>query len=328
LNDDDAREFVPFGTRAPSLSSDQTEVVKAAARLFIDTDTWPSGRTVMRELARGGLDWSDDWFSLPATVGSYHGSDVILTAEGLHLSGEAAELLDALVGFARTAAELYLGPEDEPRISIEVMERAVGPELARRLNRILPTESFLTGSGTASDDGWSYEIGPAAASFRGCATIPEYLRMRRKLRPAAPAATQVAPIASASVDQPGWHPAIAEVVAAPLVDGRVRDAVVEATYAVRDLLRARTGLSSDGATLVDQACTILRFFPDLDGRTPDNKRAGTKFLLDGLFRDIRNTVAHDRELIDLAEVHEIVGLCSLLARRIEAADVLAGAEGA
>lgn len=138
----------------PSLSDDQRHAVTEAARHFAATGEWPKVGDVVRELARrdGSTGTRQAVQSLPSNMGYESDHRLVLTAEGLALSGHGSEILQALVEFARMAAEIYVGNDDPPIITSTSVTAAVGEEPCNRLNTVLNTERFLVGSGHNNGD--------------------------------------------------------------------------------------------------------------------------------------------------------------------------------
>ncbi len=105
--------------------------------------------------------------------------------------------------------------------------------------------------------------------------------------------------------------------------GLLRDAVFNAFVAVFDLLRARSGLEEDGATLVARALSVDKpklAIGDLRSISGQNEQKGFIQLLQGAYLAIRNpkahTLAHD---LDERKARQYLVVASFLARRIKEA---------
>jgi uncharacterized protein (TIGR02391 family) len=102
-------------------------------------------------------------------------------------------------------------------------------------------------------------------------------------------------------------------------------AVLEAVKSVADKLRARTGLTDDGAALVDRALTgdppMLAINP-LKTESEKNEQRGFANLLRGTFGMFRNTTAHEARInwpMTKEDAEDLFSLVSLIHRRLDAA---------
>jgi uncharacterized protein (TIGR02391 family) len=109
-------------------------------------------------------------------------------------------------------------------------------------------------------------------------------------------------------------------------------AVFEATKSVAEKLRAKSGLASDGAELVDAALGLgtgglpLLAFTSLQTETERSEHKGFAMLLKGMFGAFRNVTAHAPKItwpIQEQDALDVLTLASLLHRRLDAA-VLTG----
>jgi uncharacterized protein (TIGR02391 family) len=98
----------------------------------------------------------------------------------------------------------------------------------------------------------------------------------------------------------GVHPDVPRFCREELLADNYFHAVLEAVKSVADKLRARTGLTDDGAPLVDRALTgdlpMLAINP-LKTESEKSEQRGFANLLRGTFGMFRNTTAHERGLI-------------------------------
>lgn len=104
-------------------------------------------------------------------------------------------------------------------------------------------------------------------------------------------------------------------------------AVFEATKSVAEKIRRKTGLTSDGAKLVDEAFKFRDVVPhlalsSLQTEGEQSEQAGFTNLLRGLFGTFRNTTAHIPKVvwrIEEQDALDILSLVSLIHRRLDKA---------
>ena len=102
-------------------------------------------------------------------------------------------------------------------------------------------------------------------------------------------------------------------------------AVLEAAKSVADKLRQRTGLSDDGATLVDRALggdLPLVAINSLSTESERSEQRGFANLVKGMFGMFRNTTAHAPKInwaVNKADAEDVFTLLSLIHKRIDAA---------
>jgi uncharacterized protein (TIGR02391 family) len=104
-------------------------------------------------------------------------------------------------------------------------------------------------------------------------------------------------------------------------------AILEATKSVADKLRKRTGLTDDGATLVDRSLggelpllVINQFLTETD----KSEQRGFANLTKGLFGMFRNPTAHAPKInwaVNKDDAEEVFTLLSLVHKRIDAASM-------
>lgn len=103
--------------------------------------------------------------------------------------------------------------------------------------------------------------------------------------------------------------------------------VFEATKSVAEKIRQKTGLPSDGASLVDDAFSFKSSIPhlalnSLQTESEQNEQKGFMNLLKGLFGTFRNTTAHAPKItwkIEEQDALDILSLVSLIHRRLDQA---------
>ncbi len=104
-------------------------------------------------------------------------------------------------------------------------------------------------------------------------------------------------------------------------------AVLEAVKSVADKLRTQTGLTDDGAPLVDRALTgdppMLAINP-LKTESEKSEQKGFANLLRGTFGMFRNTTAHEARIkwpMAKDDAEDLLSLVSLIHRRLDAANM-------
>jgi len=104
-------------------------------------------------------------------------------------------------------------------------------------------------------------------------------------------------------------------------------AVLEAVKSVADKLRSRTGLTDDGATLVDRALAgippMLAINP-LNTESEHSEQRGFANLVRGTFGMFRNTTAHAPRIhwpMTRADAEDLLSLVSLIHRRLDASSM-------
>lgn len=123
------------------------------------------------------------------------------------------------------------------------------------------------------------------------------------------------------------HPDIFRYCKEELLVDNYFHAVFEATKSVADKIRTKTGLTSDGAELVDEALSFRSTVPFLALNTlrtesEHSEQAGFMNLIKGLFGAFRNTTAHAPKItwvIEEQDALDILSLVSLVHRRLDTA---------
>lgn len=115
---------------------------------------------------------------------------------------------------------------------------------------------------------------------------------------------------------------------AELVRNNYFHAVLEVTKSVADKIRDRTGLTTDGSKLVDEAFGSgsagipLLAFNSLQTETERGEQTGMMNLMKGMFSSFRNPTAHAPKIswsIKEEDAMDLLSLASLLHRRIDMA---------
>ena len=123
----------------------------------------------------------------------------------------------------------------------------------------------------------------------------------------------------------GVHPDILRFCRAELVADNYFHAVLEATKSVADKLRSKTGLTDDGAALVDRALTgnsPMLAINALSTESQKKEQSGFANLVKGTFGMFRNTTAHEARILwpmGKADAEDLLSLASLIHRRLDAA---------
>jgi uncharacterized protein (TIGR02391 family) len=124
------------------------------------------------------------------------------------------------------------------------------------------------------------------------------------------------------------HADVVRFCRAELVVDNYFHAVFEATKSVADKLRQKTGLTSDGAQLVDEALGVGKAghprlaFNSLRTDNEKSEHSGLMNLVKGLFGAFRNTTAHAPKIhwpIAEQDALDILTTVSLIHRRLDAA---------
>jgi uncharacterized protein (TIGR02391 family) len=119
------------------------------------------------------------------------------------------------------------------------------------------------------------------------------------------------------------HPDVLRFCREELLQDNYFHAVFEATKSVADKIREKSGLTNDGAPLVDEAFggnSPLLAFNSLQTSTERSEHTGLMNLMKGLFGTFRNTTAHAPKIkwtINEQDALDMLSLTSLLHRRLD-----------
>ena len=117
------------------------------------------------------------------------------------------------------------------------------------------------------------------------------------------------------------HPYVAKGCVQLFEDGHYAQAIEESAKAVFQYLRDKTGLTSDGAQLAQEAFSVTKpklVFNDLGDETKKNEQVGFMEMLKGYTKGVRNPLAHTHGKQEEAQkAFEYLVLASLLCRRID-----------
>lgn len=123
----------------------------------------------------------------------------------------------------------------------------------------------------------------------------------------------------------GVHPDVMRFCREELMADDYFHAVLEAVKSVAEKLRARTGLTDDGATLVDRALggdLPMLAINSLKSSSEKDEQRGFVNLVKGTFGMFRNPTAHAPRLhwaMGKADAEDLLSLVSLIHRRIDGA---------
>ena len=317
---------------------------------FTATAEWPQASELQRQLVREGdpFDLISALDALPNDIG-WRVRDgegrVRLTVRGVARCPGSAADIDNFLGFVRLCFDRYLGTDPDPTITSDEVRAELHIDRAayRRLHQLIELEGALYGGGGGSNDSFKWVISDRIRHFRDVKTIHQYLAIRDQLfggqqKPTAQWSTSVpallgrvrvratttrsAPnrtLANDTTRLNGLHPAIQKASLRLYSSGHYSQAVLEAAKAVEGIAKSVPALStSSGRQLVEQTFSILPL-ADPTTRTGRGVQEGLRSLAVGAFMAFRNPAAHEPVQITQAEAIEILGIFSLLARRLTAA---------
>jgi len=149
------------------------------------------------------------------------------------------------------------------------------------------------------------------------APLEAYLEQLKDLAP---------PAAATAPDQYRFHPEIERVSGQLYRDGHYKQAALEAYIKVIDEVKAKSGLTADGDSLMNQAfgsegrMPVIQF-NTLQSEAERDEQKGFMFMFKGVV-GLRNSKAHSNRLFnDPSRAHEYLALASLLMRLLEIATV-------
>lgn len=159
--------------------------------------------------------------------------------------------------------------------------------------------------------GLAMEASGEVVAVDAALTLPEAARRANQLR--------------ADLVSRGVHPDVLSFCRAELVAENYFHAVLEATKSVAAKLRKLSGLSGDGASLVD--CTLCGEKPviginELRTESEHSEQRGFANLVKGMFGMFRNPTAHEARVLwqmSIADAEDLLSMASLVHRRLDAA---------
>lgn len=129
------------------------------------------------------------------------------------------------------------------------------------------------------------------------------------------------------LERRGAHPEVVQFCQAEWVADDYFHAVLEAVKGVADRIRQSTGLTDDGAPLVDRAFGGDQPMLVINGRKSKSERdeqSGFCNLLKGVFGMFRNPTAHEARInwhMEEADAEDLMSLLSLIHRRLDSASM-------
>lgn len=326
-----------------------TRCLAMAYSHFTATAEWPQASELQRQLVRLGdpFDLISALDALPNDIG-WRVRDaegrVRLTVRGVARCPGSSADIDNFLGFVRMCFDRYLGVDPEPTVTSDEVraELHIDRPAYRRLHQLIELEGALYGGGGGSNDNFKWVISDRIRHFRDVKTIHEYLAVRDRLVGGQPKAghdwstslpallhrsaartpgsspTKKAAQANGGAKLSGLHPAVQKAAMRLYSSGHYSQAVLEAAKAVEAIAKSVPTLSAlSGRQLMDQTFSILTV-ADPTTRTGRGVQEGLRSLAVGAFMAFRNPVAHDSIRISQPEALEILGIFSLLARRLSA----------
>ncbi len=127
----------------------------------------------------------------------------------------------------------------------------------------------------------------------------------------------------ASLETRGVHPDVLRFCQAELLADNYFHAVLEATKSIAEKIRDTTGLSDDGAELIDRALSgsppMIAINP-LQTKSQHSEQKGFAMLLKGIFGMFRNPTAHAPRIswqMEKADAEDLLSTLSLVHRRLD-----------
>ena len=157
------------------------------ASQFVEGGTWPETRQVLRDAARAGVEL-DSFFYDPVPREFVYRRDhngVVLSALGLARTAAGQPLVASLAAFARLCADQYLGDDDHPQVTADMLRERLGMDdvtVDRVYKLFMGTEYFLTAGGGGTDTThWHYDPNDLVRKFQRVQTSEQYLQVRHAI---------------------------------------------------------------------------------------------------------------------------------------------------
>lgn len=198
------------------------------------------------------------------------------------------------------------------RAILQFIREAMRPaRYAKQLDRFEPLRSNLNRALAFS--GLAVNAAGELSAVSQAQTLPEAVQRANELR--------------VDLTRRGVHADVLRFCRAELVVDNYFHAVLEATKSIADKLRTRTGLTEDGAKLVD--ATLCGSSPRvaINSLTTDSYRSeqsGFANLVKGTFGMFRNPTAHEARILwamSKEDAEDLLSLASFIHRRLDAATV-------
>ena len=206
---------------------------------------------------------------------------------------------------------------------------------------LLATENIPWGSGLGADapHDWNVNINRDIRRFRPVDTLDDYLRIKveqHRIQPAhLPMVVPRVRLRSAAIDlfragvvEPehqlaleDLHPAIRDAASPLFAVQRYRQGVLDAGLALRDIVRARSGLSEEtDSTLMGKAFGAKPpaiVVADLTVPTGRNVQRGITYLAEAIVAGVRNRLTHESAEIEVPEAMEMLAMMSHVLRLVD-----------
>lgn len=142
-------------------------------------------------------------------------------------------------------------------------------------------------------------------------------------------AQQRADALGSELRQRNVHPLVLAFCRKELLEENYFHAVLEATKSVADRIRELTGLTKDGAALIDEATSLKKgqptlAFNELKTEWEESEHTGLAMIAKGLLAMARNPTAHAPKVkwaVELSDALDVLTIASLLHRRLDGAIV-------
>jgi uncharacterized protein (TIGR02391 family) len=194
------------------------------------------------------------------------------------------------------------------RAILEFIRQAMRPELyARASERFEPMRANLNRS--LAFAGLAVDASGMLTTAEAATTLTEAQRRARELR--------------ADLEVRGVHPDVLRFCQEELLADNHFHAVLEAVKSVADKLRSRTGLTDDGAPLIDRALggdPPMFAINSLKTESEKSEQRGFANLVKGTFGMFRNPTAHAPRIhwpLGQEDAEDLLSLVSLIHRRID-----------
>lgn len=181
------------------------------------------------------------------------------------------------------------------------------------------------------DDNQQFQAGRASVN-RKLLLYGYEVREDGKVGKAKPAATvadaqERADALGSELKQRNVHPRVLTFCRKELLQENYFHAVLEATKSVADRIRELTGLTKDGAPLIDEATSLkggqpILAFNELKTEWEESEHTGLAMLAKGLLAMARNPTAHAPKVkwaVELNDALDVLTIASLLHRRLDTA---------
>lgn len=206
---------------------------------------------------------------------------------------------------------------------------------------LLATENIPWGSGLGADapHDWNLNIHRDIRRFRPVGSFEDYLRIKteqHRIQPGGPpivmprvrlrnAGFELFPAGFAEPEHQlaldDLHPAVRDAASPLFAVQRYRQGVLDAGLALRDVVRAKSGLSEENdSTLMGKAFGAKPpaiIVADLTGLTGLNVQRGIAHLAEAIVAAVRNRLTHESSEIPIPEAMEMLAMMSHVLRLVD-----------